>query len=225
MNQIKIYFFLWTVTGLLNIETLWGQTPGYLGMKNHLNGTAFTMPSLRDTNSAINLMLLGGFSHIWTRSISTGGTYQWFSTQFGYKSKLTSRSGRGVINGWGIGVNARVYYLSTKGMIAPLGPFQEFQVSYQYYNVFDKYGRYFPPPYDISGYRFGGKGGFAAGTSFGEQRVVYKFFMISYGINFRYVFPEFHSNIKEEYISNIVHKRVRNFQIFSLSLGIGALIF
>lgn len=206
-------------------KNLYTQTSGYLGMRNHIYGNVFFMPSLRDSNSTINLVLIGGFSHIWSRNFSTGITYQQFSTQFGYKSELTQRFGRGLINGWGAGINARWYYFFSWGTIAPIGPYQEIQVSYQHATIYDKYGRYYPKPNDIPNYRIGDQGGIAIGTSIGEQRAIYKSIILSYGMNFRYVFPEIHKSYHDEYLSPIIARRIRGFQAISFSLGIGALIF
>ena len=222
-REIRYAFLL--ILMVFSSELLLSQTSGYLGMKNHINGNIFFMPSLSDTNSTINIALSAGYSHVWSRNFSTGIGYQQFSTQFGYKSPLTNRSGRGGINGWGIGTKARLFYFFSRGTIAPIGTYQEFQVMYQYYTIYDQYGRYYPKPNDIEGHKIGNQGGIAIGTSLGEQRVIYKFLMLSYGINFRYVFPRIHANYTDEYLNPIIAKRIRGFQSVSFSLGIGALIF
>lgn len=220
-NMRRIIFLIC----LVSTSFLLGQTPGFLGMRNYLSGNIYAFPSLLDKNSTINLTLSLELHRVWTRNFSTGIYVNNYTTQFGYVSPLTQRVGRGKIEGWGTGLKVRWHYFFSRGVIAPLGPFQELEIGYLYYNIFDKDGRYFTKPEENPNRYAGYHQHLMLGLGIGEQRVIYKYILLQYGVFGRYVFKNRPNPRLEPTLSALSDARIRHFQTLSINVGLGWLLF
>lgn len=204
---------------------LCAQTPGYLGMRHSIMGEISAMPSIFEENSTINTTFTGRYQFIFTRNITVGAMYQSFSTQMGYLSPITMRTGRANITGWGMGVNVRWFNFFKLGVIAPLGPYQQFELNYLQYDIADRFGRYDFPPRNVIGLPLGTKKQLSLGFSVGVQRIVYKYITFHYGIKSSYTLPIELGEVKDAYINEAAYQRMRNFSALMLTGGIGVLIF
>ena len=149
-NAAFRYFGLLFVGNIFHLA-LYAQTPGYLGMRHSIMGEISAMPSVFEENSTINTTFTGRYQFIFTRNVTVGAMYQSFSTQMGYLSPITMRTGRANITGWGLGMNVRWFNFFKLGVIAPLGPYQQFELNYVEYDITDRFGRYDFPPRNVVG--------------------------------------------------------------------------
>lgn len=207
------------------VHALSSQPPGYLGMRHYVLGNTYMSPSLADANSTFNFMFSGEFYKVWTRGFTQGFYVQGYTTQFGYKSPFTNKVGRGRIEGWGAGLKFRWNLFYRRGVIAPLGPFQEIEIGYVGYNIFDRYGRYFTAPDNLENRWLGSNVHLSAGLGVGEQRVIYKFITFQYGAYARYVSNNYFFQRPQSYLHEQTLTRTRGFYRFNLNLGVGWLIF
>lgn len=201
------------------------QTPGYLGMHHYISGNIYAFPSLRDKSSTVNLVISVELQRVWTRNFSSGIYYNSYTTQFGYESKITQKSGRCRMDGWEVGLKARWHYFFSRGIIAPLGPFQELEVGYMGYNVFDRYGHFYNKPQDVQNQYVGNNQHFTIGLGIGEQRIIYKYITFQYGVYAKYVFRSINNEKLEPLVQEISLDRIRRFQAFQLNVGLGWLLF
>ena len=204
---------------------LCAQTPGYLGMRHSIMGEISAMPSVFEKNSTINTTFSGRYQFILSRNITVGAMYNSFSTQMGYLSPFTQRAGRANLTGWGLGMNVRWFNFFKLGVIAPLGPYQQFELLYSQYNITDRFGRYFPAPNNIIGKPLGAKRQISVGFAIGMQRIVYKYITFHYGIKTAYVLPLDLDKVTDTYIDKTASRRMRNFSAIMVTGGIGVLIF
>lgn len=220
----KFLKYIFMLVGLLPLS-IFAQTPGYLGMHHYISGNVYAFPSLRDKSSTVNLVISVDLQRVWTRNFSSGIYYSSFSTQFGYESKITQKAGRCRMDGWETGLKARWHYFFSRGIIAPLGPFQELELGYMAYNVFDRYGHFYAKPQDTQNQYLGRNEHFTIGVGLGEQRIIYKYITFQYGIYAKYVFRSINNEKLEPLVQDISLDRMRRFQSFRLNLGLGWLLF
>lgn len=216
--------FIFLIGSIIAVS-LYAQTPGYLGMRHSIMGEISAMPSIFEKNSTINTTFTGRYQFILSRNITIGAMYQSYSTQMGYVSPLTNRVGRANIEGWALGLNVRWFNFFKLGVIAPLGPYQQFEINYGKYQITDRFGRYYAFPDNVIGKDMGAKRQISIGFSIGMQRIVQKYVTFHYGIRSSYVLPIDLDNLESKYIEGISNRRMRNFSAIMLTGGIGVLIF
>lgn len=218
---------------LIAIMCIWGlclsadaqRIPGYLGMRNMIATRVMGMPSLRDDASSINLQWGIEGRRILTRAISVGIKYGRLQTRVGYKSPISNFEGRAAIAGHSLGADVRWYNFFSLGNIAPIGPFQELELNYAWYNVSDISGRYFESPHNYKGKYMGTNQYFSLGFTVGYQRVMYKFITFQYGLKLGYMLPISLQTNSDEYVNDISTKRMRNYSAVMITSGLGVLIF
>ncbi len=215
--------FFW---GLFSL--VWAQVPGYEGKRNPLQLELQASPALADWvfqpegALAANLHLNLNYEHVISRRTAIGIDAGLFQTTQNFL--FQNKTGSIRLQGASIGLFAKTYRFLRKGNIAPLGPYQKWEILYLPYRI-DNPETSFPNFGERRAYH-----DFALSFAVGTQRVFAEHFTYHLGVQTAWVFnlPANAANRQgemDQYINQIAARRLRGFFALNLHAGIGVLLF
>ncbi|MEL6650021.1 MAG: hypothetical protein AAFQ87_04365 [Bacteroidota bacterium] len=226
MRAPKHSFFLLM---LLAYGTLSAQIPGYQGKRWPISIDVNLSPALADwvfqPEGQLELNWRAGIEadHVISRRLSAGANVGLFSTRQNFLRG--SQTGFLDLDGQYYGLQLKHYRFLRRGNIAPLGPYQRWEVQYLRYRLSDPRNE-FPNPLDEDRITQD----LAVSFTLGTQRMLGEHFTYHIGIQTAFVLNltgEFarRNGPQQAYLNQIAIRRLRGMYALNLNAGIGVLLF
>ncbi|MEM7659730.1 MAG: hypothetical protein AAF399_26690 [Bacteroidota bacterium] len=226
MRHLRTYLLL------LSFCCIWryapAQVPGYSGFRTllQIEGNAFpaALQAIQGNGLGVNLWPSLSIEHVISRRTSVGATSFWYDSQTRYDYE--GRSGQVQLTGLAVGAFVRSYAFLRRGHMAPIGIFQQVELSYLRHQLTDVDQQFYSDGRPDLG-RFPD---IRLGISMGSQRILPPHFVLHWQVTGAWLFGAFAPieplfPVEEVYLHRIATARLRG--VFGLSIkgGIGILLF
>jgi hypothetical protein len=225
--QVRYRLYL-SLLWAFSLGGLPAQTPGYEGRLNPISLEMSVSPALADWifqpegQPQVNLRGSLYYERVLSRRTSIGGSLGYLQARQNFL--FQNQTGDIRIQSPAISLYAQTYRFLRRGNIAPLGPYQKWEVIYLPYRI-DNPDNSFPDFGEAQRYH-----DFVVSFGLGTQRVFAKHFTYHLGLQTGWVLnvPANTTNRGSEalrYLNQITARRLRGFFALNVQLGLGLLLF
>ena len=208
-------------------HTSFSQAPGFAGKRLIMAVEGYAFPSLRfiytdDRSLSLHTHRGLNLEYVWDRRFSAGLILTKMTTQVGYNYQ--NRSGNSMLQGTNIGAFVKTYTFLRRGNIAPIGPFQKFELQYLTYFLIDQDRAFYPDGRtELGAFR-----DWLFTYTLGSQHVLPPRITYQWGIqggwilNVGQIFP---FSAEDKYLSDVSTSRLRDQFAINLTMGVGILLY
>ncbi|MEZ4827231.1 MAG: hypothetical protein R3C61_13280 [Bacteroidia bacterium] len=206
--------------------SLQGQPPGYVGKRSILSFDNYTFPNLFlvvDEQYPFRLNYRGGISgeYVLSRRLSAGVLFNGYQAQTDYHFR--GSYGFMKIDGADMGIFLKSYTFRQRGNIAPIGPYQKFELLYTRYRMVDLDRLFYPDARTD----LGRSSDLLIAISLGTQHVLADRLTYHWGLHSGWLFKVLdqpHTDEREQHLKDVSTTRIRGIFGLSLNIGIGVLL-